>query len=71
MTVHEAIDPGDLADPVVAALVRDAALVIDDRVPVAGVHSLRDWQRDNLDRIVVSVTPSTCGACWAWAFPRR
>jgi crotonobetainyl-CoA:carnitine CoA-transferase CaiB-like acyl-CoA transferase len=65
VAVHEAPDPVDLDDPVVAALVADAHLVIDDRVPVAGVHRMRDWQRHNPDRIVVSVTPYGLEGPWA------
>lgn len=65
VTVHEAPDPGDLADPVVDGLLTDAVLVVDDRIPEAGVHRLRDWQRANPDRIVVSVTPYGLDGPWA------
>ncbi|MFN3220216.1 MAG: CoA transferase [Acidimicrobiales bacterium] len=65
VTMHEAIYPGDLADPVVAALLDGAVLVVDDRVPAGGVHHLRDWQRRNPDRIVVSVTPYGLDGPWA------
>lgn len=65
VTVHEAPEPGDPTDPVVDALLAEAALVIDDRIPEAGTHRLRDWQRANPDRIVVSVTPYGLDGPWA------
>jgi crotonobetainyl-CoA:carnitine CoA-transferase CaiB-like acyl-CoA transferase len=65
VTVHEATDPCDLDDPVVARILADAALVIDDRVPEHGVHRVRDWQRSHTDRIVVSITPYGLDGPWA------
>ncbi len=63
--VHETADPADLADPVVAVALDTAALVIDDRTPVAGSHRLRDWQQAHADRIVVAITPYGLDGPWA------